>query len=60
MKLKIKSSGDQFYLVIQAKNGETLGHTENYTKKETAQHCAELLKTEAAEAQILDETGPRP
>jgi uncharacterized protein YegP (UPF0339 family) len=60
MKLKIKASGDQFYLVMQAKNGETLGHTENYTRKETAQRCAEILKAEAGEAQILDETTPRP
>jgi uncharacterized protein YegP (UPF0339 family) len=59
MKFKIKSSGDQFYLVLQANNGETLGHTENYTRKETAEHCAEILKAQAGEAQILDETGPR-
>jgi uncharacterized protein YegP (UPF0339 family) len=60
MKFKIKASGDQFYLVMRAKNGETLGHTENYSRKETAQRCAEILKAEAGEAEIVDETGLRP
>ena len=54
-----QKSGDQYYLVIVANNGETLCHTENYTRKETAKHCAEVLKTEAAHAQVLDETKPR-
>ncbi|QIK74116.1 YegP family protein [Nocardioides piscis] len=56
MKFKIRRSGTEFYVSFVARNGETLGHTENYQSKASALHCANLLKEQAAGAVIDDLT----
>jgi len=56
MKFKIRKSGSEYYVSFIARNGETLGHTENYTQKASALHCANLLVDQASGAVIVDET----
>jgi uncharacterized protein YegP (UPF0339 family) len=56
MKFHIQKSGSEYYVTFVAKNGETLGHTENYTSKASATHCANLLKEQAGSADIIDNT----
>jgi uncharacterized protein YegP (UPF0339 family) len=56
MKFRIRRSGSEFYVTFVARNGETLGHTENYTSKASAKHCAEILREQAGSATIVDDT----
>lgn len=56
MKFHIQRSGSEYYVTFVAKNGETLGHTENYRQKASALHCARLLRDDSGDAAIIDNT----
>lgn len=56
MTFHIQRSGAEYYVTFVARNGETLGHTENYKQKASAVHCANLLREQAGGARIVDNT----
>jgi uncharacterized protein YegP (UPF0339 family) len=44
MKCKIKNaSGGQYYVQVVAGNGAILAHSENYTSKQSARNCADII-----------------
>jgi uncharacterized protein YegP (UPF0339 family) len=37
------AAGGQYYVKVIASNGLTLAHSENYTSKQSATNCADLI-----------------
>jgi uncharacterized protein YegP (UPF0339 family) len=60
MRFKLQNSDDAdqpYYFEIQATgNYETLATSETYTNKADAQHAINLIKNEAASADVVDDT----
>jgi uncharacterized protein YegP (UPF0339 family) len=54
-----KSTNNQYFFRIVAANGQTLCHSETYTTKQNAIAAANLIKANAANAPIVDQTGER-
>jgi uncharacterized protein YegP (UPF0339 family) len=57
VRLVIQRSGDQYYFEIQsAGNYETLATSERYRSKADCQRGVELIRTQAAAAEVVDRT----
>ena len=46
----------QYWVRVNASNGQILAHSEMYTTKANAIHCAQLIKSGASGAAIIDNT----
>lgn len=51
-----KASNGQFYFFLRAANGEIVVTSETYVSKQGAQNGIQVVKTIAANAQVLDMT----
>lgn len=56
-KFVLRSSGDQFYFLLKAGNGEIIATSERYSSKGAAESGIELVRVNAPDASIEDETG---
>lgn len=52
-------SGSQYYWRLKANNGEIVAVSETYTTKHSAKRSAELVKTLAGQAFIVDSSANR-
>lgn len=56
-KFVLRSSGDQFYFLLKAGNGEIIATSERYSSKGAAESGIESVRVNAPDASIEDETG---
>lgn len=52
----VDSTDDQFFFRIKSTSGQTLCHSETYTRKENAKNAISVIKANAANAEIKDLT----
>jgi uncharacterized protein YegP (UPF0339 family) len=50
------SQNYQYWVRVKASNGQILANSELYTTKANAVHCAQLIKSGASSASIIDNT----
>lgn len=55
--LKDASAQPSYYFAVKGDNNETVFRSETYTTKQSALNTIEMIKREAAEAKVFDETG---
>jgi uncharacterized protein YegP (UPF0339 family) len=55
-KFVIRTSGEEFYFVLKAGNGEIIATSERYASKASAENGIESVRDNAADAPIEDET----
>ncbi|HPJ03838.1 MAG TPA: DUF1508 domain-containing protein [Candidatus Limiplasma sp.] len=52
----VDSNDDQFFFRIKSASGQTLCHSETYTRKENAKNAINIIKDNAANAEVRDRT----
>jgi uncharacterized protein YegP (UPF0339 family) len=55
--LKDASAKPSYYFAVKGDNNETVFRSETYTTKQSALNAIEMIRREAADAKVFDETG---
>ncbi len=55
--LKDASANPSYYFAVRGDNNETVIRSETYTTKQSALNTIEMIRREAADAKVFDETG---